>query len=91
MLTEYMSNIGRNRPCPCGSGRKYKKCCGSPSTQAPAPLGQVPPFTINICTFQELPGEVQQSVLQQQAQDAEKAAARVRRYGHVRARSLLMA
>ena len=18
----------RNRPCPCGSGRKYKKCCG---------------------------------------------------------------
>lgn len=22
-------NIGRNDPCPCGSGRKYKKCCGS--------------------------------------------------------------
>lgn len=21
------SNIGRNDPCPCGSGRKYKKCC----------------------------------------------------------------
>ncbi|VVC03484.1 Tetratricopeptide repeat protein [Candidatus Bilamarchaeum dharawalense] len=21
--------IGRNEPCPCGSGRKYKKCCGS--------------------------------------------------------------
>jgi hypothetical protein len=20
--------IGRNNPCPCGSGRKYKKCCG---------------------------------------------------------------
>lgn len=20
-------NIGRNDPCPCGSGRKYKKCC----------------------------------------------------------------
>jgi len=20
---------GRNDPCPCGSGRKYKKCCGS--------------------------------------------------------------
>ena len=19
--------IGRNAPCPCGSGRKYKKCC----------------------------------------------------------------
>jgi uncharacterized protein YecA (UPF0149 family) len=22
-------NVGRNEPCPCGSGRKYKKCCGS--------------------------------------------------------------
>ena len=21
------SKIGRNDPCPCGSGRKYKKCC----------------------------------------------------------------
>lgn len=20
----------RNDPCPCGSGKKYKKCCGSP-------------------------------------------------------------
>jgi uncharacterized protein len=22
------SSPGRNQPCPCGSGRKYKKCCG---------------------------------------------------------------
>jgi uncharacterized protein len=22
-------NIGRNDPCPCGSGKKYKKCCGA--------------------------------------------------------------
>jgi preprotein translocase subunit SecA len=21
--------IGRNAPCPCGSGKKYKKCCGA--------------------------------------------------------------
>jgi uncharacterized protein YecA (UPF0149 family) len=20
--------IGRNEPCPCGSGKKFKKCCG---------------------------------------------------------------
>jgi len=20
--------VGRNDPCPCGSGKKYKKCCG---------------------------------------------------------------
>jgi tetratricopeptide (TPR) repeat protein len=23
------TKVGRNAPCPCGSGRKYKKCCGS--------------------------------------------------------------
>ena len=22
-----MEKIGRNEPCPCGSGKKYKKCC----------------------------------------------------------------
>lgn len=22
------SKVGRNSPCPCGSGRKFKKCCG---------------------------------------------------------------
>ena len=21
--------VGRNDPCPCGSGRKYKRCCGA--------------------------------------------------------------
>jgi len=24
-----VDKIGRNDPCPCGSGRKYKKCCGA--------------------------------------------------------------
>ena len=23
-----VEKIGRNEPCPCGSGRKYKHCCG---------------------------------------------------------------
>lgn len=23
-----VTKIGRNDPCPCGSGQKYKKCCG---------------------------------------------------------------
>ncbi len=23
-----MSKVNRNAPCPCGSGKKYKKCCG---------------------------------------------------------------
>ena len=24
-----MSGIGRNDPCPCGSGKKYKRCCSA--------------------------------------------------------------
>lgn len=26
--TLYTTKIERNEPCPCGSGKKYKKCCG---------------------------------------------------------------
>ena len=25
------TKVGRNEPCPCGSGKKFKKCCGSAS------------------------------------------------------------
>jgi preprotein translocase subunit SecA len=24
----HVQKVGRNAPCPCGSGKKYKKCCG---------------------------------------------------------------
>jgi uncharacterized protein len=27
----HSDKIGRNEPCPCGSGKKYKKCCGAPT------------------------------------------------------------
>jgi preprotein translocase subunit SecA len=27
-ITREHEKIGRNDPCPCGSGKKYKKCCG---------------------------------------------------------------
>ena len=26
--TVHVYKVGRNDPCPCGSGKKYKKCCG---------------------------------------------------------------
>jgi len=38
-----MAKIGRNQPCPCGSGKKYKHCClpllqeGKPMASTPAP------------------------------------------------------
>jgi uncharacterized protein YecA (UPF0149 family) len=32
-----LSDTARNAPCPCGSGNKYKRCCG---THAPPQLGR---------------------------------------------------
>ena len=26
--TRKVQKVGRNEPCPCGSGKKYKQCCG---------------------------------------------------------------
>lgn len=37
-----MTKIGRNQPCPCGSGKKYKKCCGHLRALGP-PSGQLDP------------------------------------------------
>jgi uncharacterized protein len=28
------TKVGRNEPCPCGSGKKYKRCCGASDRQA---------------------------------------------------------
>jgi len=28
-VTRSAPKVGRNDPCPCGSGKKYKKCCGA--------------------------------------------------------------
>jgi hypothetical protein len=39
--------VGRNDPCPCGSGRKYKKCClGKPRLQATAAEQKFPIGTV---------------------------------------------
>jgi Flp pilus assembly protein TadD len=31
-----LSKVGRNDPCPCGSGKKYKKCCMAKDEKASA-------------------------------------------------------
>lgn len=40
-----MSKIGRNQPCPCGSGKKFKRCClgkGAVSAQVTIPMHDGP-------------------------------------------------
>ena len=42
-----MSKIGRNEPCPCGSNKKYKKCCllKKPADVSPVPQNSISPWT----------------------------------------------
>ncbi len=44
-----MAKVGRNAPCPCGSGKKYKKCCllrADGKTQSAGPqMGFTPVYT----------------------------------------------
>ncbi len=35
-----MSEVGRNEPCPCGSGKKFKRCHGF--NEVPAPVAAAP-------------------------------------------------
>jgi len=38
-----MTKISRNAPCPCGSGKKYKRCCLPNEAATPRPSSVVPP------------------------------------------------
>ncbi len=43
MTTETQKQLGRNEPCPCGSGKKYKRCCGkdaAPKLGAPMDMSK---------------------------------------------------
>ena len=35
-----LRKVGRNDPCPCGSGKKYKKCCGRQANEPVAAEGK---------------------------------------------------
>lgn len=41
-----MGKIGRNAPCTCGSGKKYKKCCGDPLAPSRAAARAIAPEQI---------------------------------------------
>jgi tetratricopeptide (TPR) repeat protein len=36
------AKVGRNDPCPCGSGRKFKHCCGGKDARSGPPAGTTP-------------------------------------------------
>jgi hypothetical protein len=51
LIASPKSMIGRNDPCPCGSGMKYKRCCGlDPAAARPGPADphEQPPTHIEV-------------------------------------------
>ena len=38
VLQKEKMNVRRNDPCPCGSGKKFKKCCANKTPETPAGL-----------------------------------------------------
>ncbi len=40
-----VQKVGRNDPCPCGSGKKYKKCCAEKDAERAADPSPVPGLT----------------------------------------------
>ena len=64
--------IGRNEPCPCGSGRKYKKCCLKPAALMvmPKKANSAPRYTYT--DLDKLSNQVPDLITQGKYDEAEK-------------------
>lgn len=52
-----MKKLSRNDPCPCGSGKKYKKCClNNPAATTHKPLQQAKPRRVILKTPEQIAG-----------------------------------
>lgn len=75
-----MSKIGRNDPCTCGSGKKYKKCHGGINSPNTSETRTAPQFTFRKVEPGEFPEELLKAVRQPAAQNR----AFTSQFGHVR-------
>jgi hypothetical protein len=81
------TKVGRNDPCPCGSGKRHKKCHGSPTSQANTAQPHSPPaqtFTVQKVTPSRVPLEVMEKARQYFIEQQRKEQERINRFGHVR-------
>jgi tetratricopeptide (TPR) repeat protein len=52
------AKTGRNDACPCGSGKKHKRCCGSAEAMAKRPVGPASPSNESTARLAALAGEL---------------------------------
>ncbi len=84
------SKIGRNAPCPCGSGKKYKKCClvaheaaaAAASSANAAPSGHggsQKDWVIEHNDLDDLSNRVLDLIREERLDEADKACAQLRK------------
>jgi tetratricopeptide (TPR) repeat protein len=66
-----MAKIGRNAPCPCGSGKKYKKCCLPRQEGSQAPTVKKMRFIPVYTELDELSNSVVDLIKQNKLDEAE--------------------
>jgi len=66
-----MAKIGRNTPCPCGSGKKHKKCCLMLQKSATQPKPQPTKFIPVYTDLDQLSNSVMDLIKQNKLDEAE--------------------
>jgi len=72
-----MVKIGRNAPCPCGSGKKYKKCCLSAQQEKRPSSVKKQGFTPVFTDLDQLSNSVVDLIRQNKLDEAEAVSRRL--------------
>ncbi|MFH2061043.1 MAG: SEC-C metal-binding domain-containing protein [Pseudomonadota bacterium] len=72
-----MAKIGRNTPCPCGSGKKHKRCCLLLQKGATQPKSQPTKFIPVYTELDQLSNSVMDLIKQNKLDEAEVVSKRL--------------
>ena len=73
-----MAKIGRNEPCPCGSGKKYKKCCYRRRLQPGLDAGPAPAWIAEVTDLDALSNQANTLIRQGSLEEAERVCQKLR-------------
>ncbi len=74
-----MAKIGRNEPCPCGSGKKYKKCCYRRRPESGLDAGPAPAWIAEVSDLDALSNQANTLIRQERFEEAERVCQTLRR------------
>ena len=71
-----MKEVGRNDPCPCGSGKKFKKCCAQKSSMERRTFSSINPSSVQ-SSLSRITGMVSKTLQENTPKEAEGLEKRV--------------